>query len=65
MPLSIIAELLGHEDEKTTRIYAYANTEMKADAISKATNQNNIPDAKGKLWNGDRDTIKRLYGLKD
>lgn len=64
IPLSIVSELLGHENIETTRIYAYANTEMKATAISKATNSKSIPDSNGTLWTGDRDKIKRLYGLK-
>ena len=65
MPISVLSEILGHENVETTKVYAYANTEMKAEAISKATDTDIIPNVKAQLWTGDREKIKRLYGLKD
>lgn len=63
MPLALLAEFLGHEDPETTRIYAYADTEMKREAISKATQSTdsatNIPTEKA-FWDGDDDIIGRL-----
>lgn len=38
MPLAILSEFLGHEDPETTLIYAYADTEMKREAVNKAAN---------------------------
>lgn len=35
MPLSLISEWLGHAHLETTMIYAYADTEMKREAIQK------------------------------
>lgn len=37
MPLSVLSEFLGHEDPETTLIYAYADTEMKREAVGKAS----------------------------
>ena len=36
MPLALLAEFLGHEDPETTLIYAFADMEMKREAIEKA-----------------------------
>lgn len=36
MPLSLVSELLGHANPETTLIYAYADTEMKRQAIESA-----------------------------
>ena len=55
MPLVLLSEFLGHADVNTTRIYAWADTEMKRQAIqkvSKATAEDSIEPM-----------IKRLYGL--
>ncbi len=35
MPLAVLSEFLGHEDPETTLIYAYADTEMKRQAVEK------------------------------
>lgn len=37
MPLAMLSEFLGHEDPETTLIYAYADTEMKRQAVEKAS----------------------------
>lgn len=52
IPLAMISEFLGHAQIETTKIYAYADTEMKRKAIQQATNNSNntIPDA---IWNSD------------
>lgn len=64
MPLAIISEFLGHSDLSTTQIYAYADPEMKRDAIKKARGEKLIDDAEEALWQTDEDMIKRLSGLK-
>lgn len=63
VPLSVLQELLGHEDESTTRIYAFASPEMKAENIAKATNSNVTPDVEQKAWKSDREMIRQLYCL--
>lgn len=62
MPLALLAEFLGHEDPETTLIYAYADTEMKREAIEKVVgNDSTIPDnAEKGMWEGNDDIIARL-----
>lgn len=64
MPLSILSEFLGHASEETTRIYAYADTEMKRKAIEKATPKA-IPGNETPIWDASDDaTLRRLAGLR-
>lgn len=62
MPLALLAEFLGHEDPETTLIYAFADTEMKREAIEKAKgNTAEFPDHEGKgIWEDDDDIIAQL-----
>lgn len=63
MPLSILSEFLGHVSEETTRIYAYADTEMKRKAIEKATPKT-IPGNEVPFWDtSDDEVLRRLAGL--
>lgn len=64
MPLSLIGEWLGHTHIETTRIYAYADTEMKRAAVQKIEVAHTpiFSDEPFKYEN-DEATIKRLYGL--
>ena len=67
MDLTLIAQWLGHADVNTTLVYAYADTEMKRNAISKATGmQGKIFDvcSADKFVIDDEDIVKRLYGLR-
>jgi integrase/recombinase XerD len=66
MPLALLSEWLGHAQLETTMIYAYADTEMKRDAIQKATgNQNPLMSSdQVPIWKGDDQLIRKLYGLK-
>lgn len=62
MPLALLSEFLGHEDPETTLIYAFADTEMKRQAIEKVTGNNpvfNKETDKG-IWEDDEDIIARL-----
>ena len=61
MPLAVLSEFLGHEDPETTLIYAYADTEMKRQAVEKASESLPIPDigAEYPTWE-DGDIISRL-----
>ena len=62
-PLALLAEYLGHVHVETTRVYAYADTEMKRAAIRKA-DPDNLAVNENAIWKGDDEMIKKLYGLK-
>jgi site-specific recombinase XerD len=62
MPLVLISEFLGHSDVNTTRIYAWADTEMKRQAIRKVSPHEH--SSVNAIWHGDETMIKRLYGIE-
>ncbi|NLD06035.1 MAG: tyrosine-type recombinase/integrase [Synergistaceae bacterium] len=66
MPMVLLAEWLGHAQISSTLIYANADTEMKKDAIMKATSKLN-PLLSGETayleWEDDEALIRQLYGL--
>ncbi|MCM1543583.1 MAG: site-specific integrase [Blautia sp.] len=61
MPLAVLSEFLGHEDPETTLIYAYADTEMKRQAIEKASANTLLPETgdNSSTWET-QDIIERL-----
>lgn len=64
VPLALISEFLGHSQIETTKVYAYADTEMKRKAIQKAnsTIPDTVPDP---IWKThDKEMIRKLAGLK-
>ena len=63
IPLTLLSEILGHSQIETTKIYAYADTTMKREAIQKVTRNNsqNISEA---IWANDTEMIQKLVGLK-
>lgn len=65
MPLAMLSEFLGHEDPETTLIYAYADTEMKRQAILKASKDFLMTDAMDDtpIWESQDiiDTLLRGY----
>lgn len=66
MPMVLLAEWLGHAQISSTLVYANADTEMKKEAIAKATSKLN-PLLSGEIeyleWEDDEALIKHLYGL--
>jgi integrase len=64
MPLALIAELLGHASVESTKIYAYADTEMKRAAMEKADRGRGTSPPPTPIWEGDEDMILELSGLK-
>lgn len=64
MPLALLSDFLGHTSLETTRVYAYADTEMKRNAIKKSV----PPILEGDdepVWDiSDEETLRRLAGLK-
>lgn len=69
MPMVLLSEWLGHAQISTTlHYYANADTEMKKEAIEKATSKLNplVSDDSASLeWENDEDMIRRLYGLSN
>ena len=62
MPLVLLSEFLGHADVNTTRVYAWADTETKRQAIQKISG--NLSECSvASIWENDEEMIKRLYGL--
>jgi integrase len=63
LPLPLLADYLGHASIESTRIYAYADTEMKRIAIEKADPLHNQTAQSQPIWAGDEDMILKLSGL--
>lgn len=65
MPLQLLSEFMGHASLASTQIYAYADTEMKRQAIEK-TRQVMAEEAPltQPAWQTDDEMIKKLYGLE-
>ena len=63
LPLPLLADYLGHASIESTRIYAYADTEMKRIAIEKADPLHNQTAPSQPIWAGDEDRILKLSGL--
>jgi len=63
LPLPLLADYLGHASIESTRIYAYADTEMKRIAIEKADPLHNQTPPPQPIWAGDEDLILKLAGL--
>ena len=65
MPLELLAQFLGHEDPKTTLVYARADNEMKRKAIEKAVAVTGsvFQTPAEAVWVDNEDMIKRLLGL--
>ncbi len=63
MPMPLLADFLGHVNMDTTKIYAYADTNMNREAIRKANSVNptSIPEA---IWKNDDEMFRILSGLK-
>ncbi|MDR1245441.1 MAG: site-specific integrase [Clostridiales Family XIII bacterium] len=64
MPLHLLSQTLGHASEEATRIYAFADTEMKREAMTKADalRGGNLPPPA--VWEDDEDMILTLAGLR-
>ncbi len=63
MPLALLSEFLGHVEIETTRVYAYADTEMKRNAIQKACASESKAD-ESIIWDeNDEETLRKLLGL--
>lgn len=63
MPMMLLSEYLGHASEETTKIYAYADTEMKRAAINKADIVSKGTPPPVPIQIDDDDMILKLSGL--
>lgn len=65
--MALLSEWLGHAQISTTLCYyANADTQMKKDAIEKATSKLNplaSSETESIEWENNEEMIKRLYGL--
>jgi site-specific recombinase XerD len=64
MQLPLLQQFLGHSEMQTTLIYAYADTEMKREAIEKADKKSNMKSPQESIWKNDDEMIRKLCGLK-
>jgi hypothetical protein len=64
--IALVSEWLGHENLETSLIYVQADTEMKREAILKATGSDNPLNIEKNqcYWKDDDELIRKLYGLK-
>ena len=63
VPLVLVGEYLGHVNPDTTRIYAYADTEMKRKALEKSDERRFSMIEIVPLWHDNEDMILKLSGL--
>lgn len=64
MPLAVLSEFLGHVDPETTKIYAYADAEMKRAAMEKADHLRKGVPVPIPIWKNNEEMILELSGLK-
>jgi len=64
VPLVLVGEYLGHVNPATTKVYAYADTEMKRRALQKADALRAVASDVAPVWQDDEDMVLRLSGLK-
>lgn len=63
MPLELLSQFMGHASTESTKIYAYADTEMKRAALEKIENKSIYQQTVAGIWEDDEDMILRLSGL--
>jgi site-specific recombinase XerD len=64
MPMHLLSEYLGHVNYETTKIYAFADTEMKRRAVEKADALRDGMPPPEPVWADDEDMILKLSGLR-
>jgi site-specific recombinase XerD len=63
MPMTLLSEFLGHATFESTKVYAFADTEMKREAITKADVFRDGSPAPVAVWENDEQMILKLSGL--
>jgi site-specific recombinase XerD len=64
MPLALVGEYLGHVSLESTKIYAYADTEMKRKAMEKIDSNFIDMSTPIPMWQDNEDMILKLSGLR-
>ena len=64
MPIHLLSEFLGHANFETTKVYAFADTEMKRLSVEKADVLREGMPSPTPLWTDDDETILMLAGLR-
>lgn len=64
MPIALLSEFMGHADMETTKIYAYADTEMKREAIRKGERARGVMPDTEPVWKNDEEMMRKLCGLR-
>ena len=64
MPLQLLSEFMGHASLASTQIHAYADTEMKRQAIEKSSQAIEENISTKPAWQTDEEMIRKLYGLE-
>ena len=64
MPMQLLSEFLGHATPETTKIYAYADTEMKRAAIQKGEKLRGVLPVEEPIWKDDDEMLRKLCGLR-
>ncbi|WP_313232639.1 tyrosine-type recombinase/integrase [Tissierella praeacuta] len=64
MPLALLSEFMGHANVETTKIYAYADTEMKRAAIQKGEKARGAILNTEPIWKDDDAILRKLCGLR-
>ena len=61
--MMLLSEYLGHASEETTKVYAFADTEMNRAAIDKADIVRGNAPPPVPVWINDDEMILKLSGL--
>ena len=64
IPLSYIKDFLGHESYETVQIYAYADSQTIADALSMIDHETKTAEENKMKWKGREDELLKYCGLK-
>jgi site-specific recombinase XerD len=63
-PLVLVGEYLGHANPVTTKIYAYADSEMKRKALEKADAFHGDASDEAAVWEDNEEMMLQLVGLR-
>jgi len=63
MPMMLLSEYLGHSSPESTKVYAFADTEMKRQAIQRADVLRQGVEPPPAIWENDEEMILKLSGL--
>ena len=62
--MMLLSEYLGHANVETTKIYAYADAEMKRAYLAKVDTKSLVEPSTAPIWVNDEEMILKLSGLR-